>query len=177
MFRCSPNWKTTTRNIEPILPPTSYGLWQRCEHINHTVIKQGVALGTRQNVAICWPNRYMRYTPEKFDSCYNVRRNCPVSETVKLPEGCSCHYLPSTKVIQWLTILAAVFLIFGLLLLYLKTIASPQNGLYILMFYTKNSLHIFIDSALFVLSYGTSICFLLALILMVTGLILTYACK
>ena len=109
----------------------SYGLWQRCEYANLTIMKQGVALGIRPNVQLCRPNRYMRYSPEKYDTCYHIRRNCPVAETTHIPEGCSCRYLPSTKALQWLTILAAIFLIFALLLLYMKTIVSAENGLFI----------------------------------------------
>ena len=108
--------------------PVSYGLWQRCENTNITITKQAIALGIRPNVQICVPNRYMRYKADKFDSCYHIRRNCPVIEQDELPEGCACRYLPSTKGLQWLTILAAIFLVLGLLLLYLKTIASPQNS-------------------------------------------------
>lgn len=152
---CSPHWKITKRDRAPAMEPVSYGLWERCEHFNITVVKQGVTLGTRQRVQICWPNRYMRYSPDKYHTCHNFRRQCPVMNKDQLPEGCSCHYLPSAKALQWLTVLAAVFLILGLLLLYLKTIASPQN-----------------DSALIVLGYGPFICFLLALLLMSTGLIL-----
>lgn len=110
------------------MAPVSYGLWQRCEYANITIMKQGVALGVRPNVQICRPNRYMRYSADKFDTCYHIRRNCPVIEPEQLPEGCSCRYLPSAKGLQWLTILAAVFLVLGLLLLYFKTIATPQNG-------------------------------------------------
>jgi hypothetical protein len=111
------------------MPPVSYGLWKRCEKTNVTITKQGVALGTRHNVQICRPNVYMRYSVNRFDTCYSIRRNCPVMEPGQLPAGCSCRYLPSAKGLQWLTILAAVFLVIGLLILYLKTIASPQNGL------------------------------------------------
>jgi hypothetical protein len=92
-------------------------------------MKQGVALGSRINVTICRPNVYMRYSLDHFDTCYSIRRNCPVIVPGQLPEGCYCQYLPSAKGLQWLTILAAVFLVLGLLILYLKTIASPQNGL------------------------------------------------
>ncbi|CAF2322110.1 unnamed protein product [Rotaria sp. Silwood2] len=152
---CSPHWKVTGRDLEPKMAPVSYGLWQRCEYSDIPLTKQGVAFGTRPNVQICWPNRYMRYSPDKFDTCYSIRRNCPVIEKNDLPEGCSCRYLPSAKALQWLTVLAAIFLVVGLLLLYLKTIASPQN-----------------DSALLVLGYGPFICFLLTLLLMATGLIL-----
>ncbi|CAF0839522.1 unnamed protein product [Rotaria sordida] len=152
---CSPHWKITKRDAQPIMGPVSYGLWERCEYTNITIIKQGLALGTRPNVRICWPNRYMRYSPDKYSTCSSIRRKCSVFDPSDLPEGCSCRYLPSAKGSQWLTILAAVFLILGLLLLYLKTIASPQN-----------------DSALFVLTYGPYICFLLTLLLMITGLIL-----
>jgi len=152
---CSPRWKITKRDRPPTMTPVSYGLWQRCEYTNVTIMKQGVALGTRPNVQICRPNRYMRYSPEKHNDCYNFRRQCPVMEGAQLPEGCSCRYLPSAKGLQWLTVLAAICLVLGLLILYFKLITSPQN-----------------DSAIFVLSYGPFICFLLTLLLMVTGLIL-----
>jgi hypothetical protein len=109
--------------------PVTYGLWQRCEYLNLTIMKQGVALGVRPNVQVCRPNRYMRYSSKNFDACYNIRRNCPVVEAGQLPEGCSCRYLPSTKALQWLTVLAAGCLILGLLILYLRIITSPQNGL------------------------------------------------
>lgn len=110
------------------MAPVSYGLWQRCEFVNIPVSKQGVPLGNRVNVSTCRPNRYMRYKVANFDTCYPIRRNCPVSETAQLPEGCSCRYLPSTKGLQWLTILAAICLGVGLLVLYTKTQVSPQNG-------------------------------------------------
>jgi len=152
---CSPRWKITKRDRPPTMTPVSYGLWQRCEYTNVTIMKQGVALGTRPNVQICRPNRYMRYSVENFDTCYYIRRNCPVTEPEQLPNGCSCRYLPSAKALQWLTILAAIFLISGLLILYLKTIATPQN-----------------NGAILVLSFGPFICFVLTLLLMVTTLIL-----
>lgn len=112
------------------MAPVHYGLWQRCEYTNMTIMKQGIALGVRPNVKICYPNLYMRYSSDKVDVCYNIRRSCPVIEPAQLPKGCSCGYLPSAKGLQWLTVLAAIFLILGLLLLYLKTITSPQNGLH-----------------------------------------------
>jgi hypothetical protein len=110
------------------MTPVSYGLWERCEYANITIMKQGIALGIRPNVQLCRPNRYMRYSPDKFDTCYYIRRNCPVTTAVQLPEGCSCRYLPSAKGLQWLTVLAAICLVIGLLLLYLKVIVSPANG-------------------------------------------------
>ncbi|CAF3756868.1 unnamed protein product [Rotaria magnacalcarata] len=155
---CSPSWKITVRDAEPKMVPVSYGLWERCEYQNITINKQGIALGTRPNVLTCWPNQYMRYSPENFHPCYSIRRECPIKEKKNLPEGCSCRYLSSTKVLQWLTVIAAIFLVLGLVLLYLKVIASPQNGL-----------------ALLVLGYGPFVCFLLALLLMTTGLILICA--
>jgi hypothetical protein len=111
------------------MAPVDYGLWQRCEYTNITIMKQGVALGVRPNVQVCRPNRYMRYSVDNFDLCYHIRRNCPVTEPSQLPKGCSCRYLPSAKGLQWLTLLAAGCLILGLLLLYLKIITSPQNRL------------------------------------------------
>ncbi len=99
-------------------------------------MKQGVALGTRHNVQLCRPNRYMRYSVENFDVCYYVRRNCPVTEPAQLPKGCSCQYLPSAKALQCLTIIAAAFLVIGLIILYIKLITSPQKGLFIA---TKNN--------------------------------------
>lgn len=108
--------------------PVSYGLWERCELSNQTVSKQGVALGVRADVQTCRPNVYMRYSPEKDDKCYHLRRNCPVIEPSKLPDGCECRYLPYTRVLQWFTILAAILLVVAVLLLYLKTISSAQNG-------------------------------------------------
>lgn len=110
------------------MAPVSYGLWERCESINATIIKQGVALGIRPNVQLCRPNLYMRYSPENYHRCYHIRRDCPVTPKENLPEECSCRYLPSTRGKQWLTILAAIFITLGLLILYLKTITSPQNG-------------------------------------------------
>lgn len=103
-------------------------------------MKQGVALGIRPNVQLCRPNLYMRYSADKHDSCYHVRRNCPVANLAQLPEGCSCRYLPSTRGLQWLTILAAVFLVLGLVLLYFKTIVSPQNSsFFFVLFHYENS--------------------------------------
>lgn len=155
---CSPRWKITKRDVDPAMPPVSYGLWQRCENVNITVIKQGISLGTRPNVQVCRPNRYMRYSTENFDKCYNLRRNCPVVDQSQLPAECKCRYLPSTKALQWLTVLAAICLVIGLLILHLKTIGTAQNG-----------------SAVLVLNYGPFICFVLTLLLMVTILILVGA--
>ncbi|CAF1398396.1 unnamed protein product [Adineta steineri] len=152
---CSPHWKITKRDAEPVLSPVSYGLWQRCENTNLTIMKQGVALGVRPNVEICRPNLYMRYPPQKFNLCYNIRRNCPVLQVDQIPEGCSCRYLPSTRALQWLTVSAAIFLIIGILLLYLNNIAQPQN-----------------ESAVLLVRYAPFICFLSALLLLATGLIL-----
>lgn len=128
LFRCSPHWRITKRDLAPKMEPVSYGLWQRCEYRDTPITKQGVSLGTRPHVLACWPNVYLRYSPETFNECYNIRRNCPVMPKDKIPKGCACRYLPSDRALQWLTILAAVFLTVGLLLLYLKTIAQPQNG-------------------------------------------------
>lgn len=110
------------------MTPVSYGLWQRCEYVNVPINKQGVSLGTRANVTICRPNLYMRYKSDHFEQCYHIRRNCPVTPLSQLPEGCSCKYLPSAKGLQWLTVLAAICLGLGLLILFVKTQVSPQNG-------------------------------------------------
>lgn len=163
------------------MPPVSYGLWQRCENANITIMKQGISLGTRPNVQICRPNRYMRYSVENFDTCYNIRRNCPVMDAGQLPNGCHCRYLPSARALQWLTILAAVFLVIGLLILYLKIIATAQNGL----FFLRKSMNIHRDfvfgvnlgSATLILNYGPFLCFVLTLLLMVTTLIVLGACE
>jgi len=152
---CSPRWKITKRDRPPTMSPVSYGLWERCEYTNLTIMKQGVALGTRTNVQICRPNVYMRYSVDNFDTCYYIRRNCPVTEAGQLPKGCSCRYLPSARALQWLTVLAAIFLILGLLILYLKPIVTAQN-----------------EVAKTLLGYGPFICVVLTLLLMVTTLIL-----
>jgi hypothetical protein len=68
--------------------------------------------------------------------------------------------------------------VIGLLILYLKTIASPQNGLwFIKKKQKKNFILNFLESATLVLSFGPFISFVLTLILMVTTLILLGACK
>lgn len=155
---CSPRWKITKRDLPPTMAPVSYGLWQRCEYTSITITKQGVPLGVRPNVELCRPNHYMRYSPDKFDECYHIRRSCPVMKPEDIPKGCSCQYLPSAKGLQWLTVFAAILLVLGLLLLYLKTIATPQN-----------------DTAVLILGFGPFICFLLALLFMITTLILVGA--
>lgn len=160
------------------MPPVSYGLWQRCENTNITIMKQGISLGTRLNVQICRPNRYMRYSVENFETCYNIRRNCPVMDAGQLPAGCYCRYLPSARALQWMTILAAVFLVIGLLIFYLKNIATAQNGSFLRknihgeIFFSLN-----LGSAALILNYGPFVCFVLALLLMVTTLIVLGACK
>ena len=164
------------------MTPVSYGIWDRCEYTNVSIIKQGVTVGYRSNVQFCYPNRYMRYSPESYQTCNHWRRSCPVLSKEKIPEGCSCRYLPSGKALQWLTVLAAIFLGLGLLLLYLKTITAPENSSSIefeerSIFFFSNLLMSFLDSAAIVLGYGPFICFLLALLLMVTGLIVFAACK
>jgi len=111
------------------MTPVSYGIWERCEYTNITIIKQGVTIGTRTNVQFCYPNRYMRYSPNSYHTCNVWRRSCPVLTKDKIPAGCSCSYLPSAKALQWLTVLATVCLILGLILLYLKTITAPENSL------------------------------------------------
>jgi hypothetical protein len=159
------------------MAPVSYGLWQRCEYTNLTIMKQGVALGIRPNVQTCRPNVYMRYSADKFDTCYYIRRNCPVTEKAQLPEGCSCRYLPSAKGLQWLTVLAAICLVLGLLLLYFIAISSPQNSsLFFKNSFPLNKFHV-LDSADIVRTFGPFICFFLTLFLMVTTLILVGACK
>lgn len=152
---CSPQWKVTERVIEPIMPPVTYGLWQRCEYENKSLTEQGVAVGVRLNVPICYPNRYLRYSPSSYRTCNFYRNKCPVMNKNDLLKECSCRYLPSSKALQWLTVLAAICLVLGLILLYFKAIATPQN-----------------NSAAFVLSHGPFICFFLTLLLLVTGLIL-----
>ena len=159
------------------MTPVSYGLWQRCEYNNITISKQGIAIGIRP-VQVCYPNRYMRYAPEKYDTCDHIRRNCPVLQPADIPEGCSCRYLPSARCVQWLSILAAAFLTIGLLLLYLKTIASAQNGSFCI-----DARHIdllpllLLESAVLVLSFGPFVSFVLASFFMVTTLIMIGACK
>jgi hypothetical protein len=96
-------------------------------------MKQGLALGVRPNVQLCRPNRYMRYSPDNYETCYTIRRNCPLPDHAHTHEGCSCRYLPSAKGLQWLTVLAAICLVIGLLILYLKLITSPQNGLFTIL--------------------------------------------
>jgi hypothetical protein len=130
VFRCSPHWRITKRDLDPKMEPVSYGLWQRCEYTNMTIVKQGVALGVRPHVQTCRPNVYLRYSPDKFRECYNIRRNCPVIQKEQIPQGCACRYLRSDRALQWLTVLAAVCIVLGLLFLHLKTIAQPQNGLF-----------------------------------------------
>lgn len=112
------------------MTPVSYGIWERCEYTNLTLMRQGVTLGTRTNVQFCHPNRYMRYSTNNYTLCHNYRRKCSVFNQDQFPEGCSCQYLPSTKGLQWLTGLAAICLILGILLLYLRSIASPNNSSY-----------------------------------------------
>jgi hypothetical protein len=112
------------------MAPVSYGIWERCEYTNVTLLKQGVTIGTRKNVKFCYPNLYMRYSPKDYNTCYNIRRQCPVLDKDQISKGCSCRYLPSAKGLQWLTVLAAICLILGLILLYLKVITSPENSLY-----------------------------------------------
>lgn len=152
---CSPHWKITKRDLDPKMSPVSYGLWQRCENMNISMTKQGITLGTRNNVRVCRPNWYMRYPIDKFPICYPIRRSCGVAENEELGDGCSCRYLPSTKGLQWLTVLATVFIVLGLLLVYLKIISSAENG-----------------TADLILSFGPFICFLFSLLLLSTGLIL-----
>ena len=110
------------------MTPVSYGIWERCEYTNVSIIKQGVTVGYRANVQFCYPNRYMRFSPESHQICNHLRRSCPVLSKERIPEGCSCRYLPSAKALQWLTVLAAIFLGLGLILLYLKTITAPENS-------------------------------------------------
>ncbi|CAF1491164.1 unnamed protein product [Adineta steineri] len=40
----------------------------------------------------------MRYTLNRFDSCYNTRQDCSILRVNQIPEGCSCRYLPLTKI-------------------------------------------------------------------------------
>lgn len=156
----------------------SYGLWQRCETRNVTILKQGIALGVRTNVQTCQPNWYMRYSPSAFHSCFPIRRDCAVNLDSNIAPGCSCRYLPSTKGLQWLTIIASGFLVLGLILLYLRTISSPENGTYRILFtQSSRSVILCLASAGFLLSQGPFICFLLTLFLMVTGLILLGSCE
>jgi hypothetical protein len=81
------------------MAPVSYGIWYRCENMNVSIIKQGVALGTRLNVQVCRPNVYMRYSSDNHHSCYHIRRNFPVTLKDQLTEGCSCRYLLPAKIL------------------------------------------------------------------------------
>lgn len=59
---------------------------------------------------------------------YESRHQC--SSIVGVPLSCQCRYLSVTRIQQWLSILAAVFLLWTIWIFYLKLIASPQNGLF-----------------------------------------------
>lgn len=161
------------------MSPVTYGLWQRCEYENKTLTEQGIAIGIRLNVPICYPNRYLRYSPSSFKTCNFYRNKCAVVGKNDLPKECSCQYLPSSKGLQWLAIIATVCLILGLILLYLKAVAIPENSSNSKMIFNKSisSSSSCLDSAAFLVSHGPFICFFLTLLLLVTGLILFGSCK
>ncbi|CAF0893229.1 unnamed protein product [Didymodactylos carnosus] len=147
-------WKITKRDKDPPLAPISYGLWERCEMQNVTFQKQGLPINQRATY-VCLPNRYLRYSADHNNECFHRRRECGLYSSQTLPDGCKCRYLPSTKGLQWLTILAAIVLIIGLLLLYMKLIATPQN-----------------ESAAFLLGFAPFLFILMAFLFMLTTLIL-----
>ncbi|CAF0892969.1 unnamed protein product [Didymodactylos carnosus] len=147
-------WKITKRDKDPPLAPISYGLWQRCEMQNVTFSKQAVGINARETY-VCMPNRYLRYNSEHNAECFYRRRECGLYSANSIPADCRCRYLPSTKGLQWLTILAAISLVLGLLLLYLKLIATAQNG-----------------SAAFLLGFAPFIFIFLAFLFILTTLIL-----
>ncbi|CAF0892986.1 unnamed protein product [Didymodactylos carnosus] len=80
------------------------------------------------------------------------------SSLTKVVHPCTCDYIPSTKGLQWCCILAALYLILGILVLYLKLIAAPQNA-----------------SAAFLLGFVPVSLIFIALLFMLTTLILVGA--
>jgi hypothetical protein len=65
--------------------------------------------------------------------CYESRHQC--SSIIGVPSDCQCKYLFITKIQQWCSIFAAIFLLIAIFVFYLKLIASPQNGLCVFIYF------------------------------------------
>lgn len=106
-----------------------YGLWTRCQYSNTSFVMPDISSQPNIENFVCRPNTYVRYdifSKEASQKCYSSRHQC--SSIVDVPSDCKCKYLSVTKLQQWLSILAAIFILLAICVLYLKLIASPQNG-------------------------------------------------
>ncbi|CAF0893211.1 unnamed protein product [Didymodactylos carnosus] len=137
-------WKVTIpKGVQNISNnnPHYYGLWERCQYMDISFATPVVIKSSSTNIInfdtgtptirnfVCRPNTYLRYKSKDIDTeiCFIYRHLC--SSLTNVIHPCTCNYLPSTKGLQWCCILAAIFMILGLLLLYLKLIAIPQHDM------------------------------------------------
>jgi len=133
-----------------------YSLWTRCQYSNTSFVIPDILSQPNIENFVCRPNTYLRYniySKEIMKTCYESRHQC--SSIIGVHPDCKCKYLFVTQIQQWCSILAAVFLLITIFVLYLKLIAKPQN-----------------ENATLVLTYSPVVFLSLALLLMIVTMIL-----
>lgn len=140
-FRFSNRWIVSIprRSRGPNDQTRYYGLWSRCQYSNTSFVIPDISSQPNIENFVCRPNFYIRYdtTNEQLNQiCYESRHQC--SSIIGVHPDCKCKYLHSNQIQQWSTILASVFLLLTIIILYLKLIASPQTSSYLFIFYSNN---------------------------------------
>lgn len=123
-----------------------YGLWTRCQYSNTSFVIPDISSQPNIENFVCRPNTYLRYNindEEISKKCYLSRHQC--SSMIGVHPNCKCKYLSVTQAQQWCSILAAVFLLLALFIFYLKLIASPQNGWFLLHIWFKINISLFFE--------------------------------
>jgi len=118
-----------------------YGLWSRCQYSNTSFVIPDISSQPNIENFVCRPNLYVRYdttNQQQTQQCYEIRHQCSSIIGVFYP-NCQCQYLLSTQIQQWSTIIASIFLVLTIVILYLKLIASPQTSS--LDFLSKTKVH------------------------------------
>ena len=106
-----------------------YSLWTRCQYSNTSFVIPDIASQPNIENFVCRPNKYLRYNQQDHEIseiCYESRHQC--SSIIGVHPYCRCQYLILNQIQQWCSIFAAIFLLLSIFILYLKLIASPQNG-------------------------------------------------
>ncbi|CAF1147257.1 unnamed protein product [Adineta ricciae] len=107
-----------------------YGLWTRCQYSNTSFVIPDISSQPNIENFVCRPNTYLRYDTSNIDisrKCYESRHQC--SSIVGVHSECRCEYLSVTKIQQWCSILAAVFLCLAIFTLYLRIITTAENAI------------------------------------------------
>lgn len=150
-----------------------YSLWTRCQYSNTSFVIPDIVSQPNIENFVCRPNKYLRYDQHDHqisEICYESRHQC--SSIIGVHPYCRCQYLILTQIQQWCSIFAAICLLFAIIILYLKLIASPQNGREGKKFISSLMIVLFSASARFLLTFAPLLFLGLALILMLITMIL-----